>query len=221
MLLAALLMPWLAAVVAAQEDAVSFDFDHVVTVAFWERLYPAGGYTLMCGQHFDTTRRIADGRPVSADLLFPLAEMLKQLGCRDRLECRAKHGNRFAPMEADLHNMYPETQELVTQRIGREFGIVEGEEWRFDDCDVEWRNGVLEPRELSRGNIARALLYMRATHGLDLDDDMLERMKEWHRADPPSKQEIERNDVIEALQGRRNPFVDRPGVVENLRNLKP
>lgn len=209
-----------AAARAADEDLVRFDFDQVVTVSFWERLYPAGGYTLMCGQHFDLTRRIADGRNVTVDFLFPLGQMLKQLGCRDRAECRARHGARFARMEADLHNMYPEAQELVTMRIGRRFGLVEGEEWRFDDCDVEWRNGVLEPRELARGNIARAVLYMRATHGLDLDDAQLEAMKAWHVADPPSKQEHERNDAIEVLQGRRNAFVDRPEIVENLRNLK-
>lgn len=207
--------------VAAQDPvAQPFDFDHMITTGFWQRLYPAGGYTLLCGEHFNGARLTADGQAVIVDLIFPLADMLKSLGCRDRAECRARHGDKFARMESDLHNMYPEVRELVTQRIGRAYGTVEGEDSRIDDCDVEWRNGAFEPRELARGNIARAILYMRATHGLAISDPMLDMMKEWHREDPPSKQELERNSAIAELQGRRNLFVDRPEVVENLHNLK-
>jgi deoxyribonuclease-1 len=196
------------------------DFDHVVTGTFWQQLYPAGGFTLMCGEHFDATRHTADGHVVTVDLMYPLADMMAALGCRDRGQCRARHGEKFMRMESDLHNMYPELQELVTHRIGRAFGIVDGEESRIDGCDVEWRNGILEPRELARGNIARAVLYMRATYGLPLGDAMLDLFKAWNRDDPPSRQELERNGAIEALQGRRNAFIDRPEVVENLRNLQ-
>lgn len=32
----------------------------------------------------------------------------------------------------------------------------------------------------------------------------------WHAADPPDVEELERNDVIQAFQGNRNPFVDHP-----------
>ena len=38
----------------------------------------------------------------------------------------------------------------------------------------------------------------------------------WHRADPVSKKEIDRNNGVEAKQGNRNPFVDYPCLVEYL-----
>jgi endonuclease I len=61
---------------------------------------------------------------------------------------------------------------------------------------------------------------MRATYELPLDDATLELMKAWNREDPPSKQELERNAAIERIQGRRNAFIDKPELVENLRNLR-
>jgi len=203
----------------AQEDALRFDFDQVVTNTFWQQLYPAGGWTLLCGQEFDATRHLPDGRLVAIDHIFPLASMVHESGCTDRAQCRARPGGKFARMESDMHNLYPEAQELIAYRSGREFGIVDGEDWRFDDCDIEWRNGVLEPRLLARGNIARAILYMRATYQLSVSDAMLDMLKSWNREDPPSKQEQDRNAAIEKLQGRRNPFIDNPAAVERLRNL--
>ncbi len=203
----------------AQEAMGKFDFDEIVTNTFWQQLYPTGGWTLLCGQEFDAARRLPDGRAVAVDHIYPLARMVRESGCRDRAQCRARLGEKFARMESDLHNIYPEAQELIAYRSGREFGIVDGEEWRFDDCDVEWRDGLLEPRPLARGNIARAILYMRATYRSTISDAMLEMLKAWNREDPPSKQEQERNAAIEKLQGRRNQFIDNPAAVERLRNL--
>ncbi len=38
----------------------------------------------------------------------------------------------------------------------------------------------------------------------------------WHRQDPVSQKEKDRNDGVEAVQGNRNPFVDQPNLVEYL-----
>lgn len=43
-------------------------------------------------------------------------------------------------------------------------------------------------------------------HYMGLLDDLLA----WHQADPPSAEELARNDVIQSYQGNRNPFVDHP-----------
>ena len=36
----------------------------------------------------------------------------------------------------------------------------------------------------------------------------------WHRADPVSRKEIDRNNGIQTTQGNRNPFIDYPYLVE-------
>jgi len=38
-------------------------------------------------------------------------------------------------------------------------------------------------------------------------------LRQWHREHPPTHREVRRNDVIEAWQGNRNPFVDHPELV--------
>jgi len=45
---------------------------------------------------------------------------------------------------------------------------------------------------------------------------ILSTLIEWHFEDPVSDREIQRNNRIEELQGNRNPFVDKPILVENV-----
>ena len=119
-------------------------------------------------------------------------------------------------MEADMHNMYPVWNALVTYRNGFQYGEIQGEEWRFDDCDIEWQGGVLEPRSVARGNIARALLYMYKQYGLKLEPETIRMLVRWNSEDPPSNQEVERNNKIESIQGNRNPFIDDPSMADKL-----
>ena len=49
-----------------------------------------------------------------------------------------------------------------------------------------------------------------------LSDAAKQTFLKWHRADPVSKKEIDRNNGVEAKQGNRNPFVDYPCLVEYL-----
>ena len=119
-------------------------------------------------------------------------------------------------MEADMHNLYPVWQSLVLYRNGHPYGEIQSEDWRFSDCDFEWNGDVVEPRPIARGNIARAIFYMHAKYQLPVDPDMLRTLKDWNRKDPPSKQEKERNDRIEKIQGQRNPYVDNPSLAERI-----
>ena len=191
-------------------DPAYLDYDQLNAGLYWRSLYPDGGWTLYCGHRFDAQRRTPDGRAVDIDHLYPISGMLRFLGCRSRLECREREPQRFGAMESDMHNLYPVWQPMVTYRNGRTFGEVPGEDHRFDDCDLEWRNGVLEPRPIARGNVARAILYMQERYGLPVGPGELTTLRRWNRADPPSRQEQQRNDLIERLQGNRNPYVDDP-----------
>jgi len=215
--LAALTVTLTVATSAAAGETPSPDFDQVAASVFWQSLYGSGGWTLYCGFHFDTGRRSDDGRAIGPEHIYPTAWMLKALDCRSRMQCRAGKSERFKRMEADMHNIYPVWQTLIALRNGRTFGVLPGEDWRFDDCDIEWQNGVIEPRPLARGNVARAMFYMQRTYDLPLDRKLREILVRWNREDPVSKQEQERNDAIAGIQGRRNPFIDKPELADTIK----
>ncbi len=84
---------------------------------------------------------------------------------------------------------------------------------------------VYEPRDIQKGDAARALMYQAVCYngvgGFDWrfpnpisstipygqDQSIL---KKWHYQDPPDNYEIARNDFIDSLQHNRNPFIDNP-----------
>jgi deoxyribonuclease-1 len=198
---------WSVSVVA--EPEANWDFDTVVTRIFWEELHKDGGWTLDCGYRFDAVRRSESGGVAGVEHIYPIDGMLKALRCDSRLQCRDRRGRRYQRMEADLHNLYAAWMPLLLYRNGARYGLIDGEDWRLDDCDIEWARGILEPRPLARGNIARAMLYMHDTYRLPLDMAARRLFRQWNEEDPPSEQERMRNDLIERLQGRRNPYIDQ------------
>jgi endonuclease I len=81
---------------------------------------------------------------------------------------------------------------------------------------------VYEPRDAQKGDAARAMFYMAtcynsATANWGLPDPISSSipygqdqniLKAWHYMDPPDAREIAKNDMIDSLQGNRNPFID-------------
>lgn len=197
-------------------DSNNTDYDDIASHVFWDELYTYGGWTLYCGYRFERDRKIKQSKSVTIEHIYPTVKMMEQLGCGSRMQCRDSGNKLFARMEADMHNLYPVWHALVIYRNGSQFGDVQGEEWRFEDCDIEWQGGIIEPRPLARGNIARSLLYMHMQYGLQLESNMIKMLGRWNKEDPPSNQEIDRNDIIESIQGMRNPYIDDPTKVELL-----
>lgn len=188
------------------------NYNYIDREVFWKQLYKEGGWTLYCGYRFDLEGRSQEGYAVGIDQMYPTDWMLDHLQCRNRAECSAS--KQFRMMEADMHNLYPEWSDLMVYRSGREFGNVPGEDSRLKDCDFEWNANLVEPRDLSKGNVARSILYMHLQYKLPVPPGMMTTMKAWNRADPPSEQEKVRNDRIEDLQGRRNPYIDNPALAD-------
>ena len=94
--------------------------------------------------------------------------------------------------------------------------MVEGEDWRYENCDFERYHDVAEPRLIARGNIARAIFHMHTQYGLPIAKGMFDELKRWNRLDSPSKQEMLRNNIIEKLQGNRTKFIDNPSLAEQI-----
>ena len=178
----------------------------------WGLLYARGGSTLYCGEPF------GDKTDLNVEQIYPASWMAAFLGCGTRNECR-KTSERFNHMEADLHNLFPVRADINRARSNLRFGIIWGEEREFGECNFERDKDshIVEPRPITRGNIARAIFYMRDEYGLPIDHRDVELLKRWNRADPPTDHEMRRNNVIEEFQGTRNRFIDHPKWVEDLK----
>jgi len=175
---------------------------------FWSRLYPRGGETLYCGKRF---ARDNAGR-VNVEHVFPMAWVTRHLRCGRRKQCRER-SPRFNRIEADLHNLWPALSEVNEARASFAFAIVQGERHDVPGCDfeVDRRRRQVEPRPAARGEIARSMFYMAEEHGLEIFARQGRLLERWHRDDPVSDEERRRNDLIERIQGNRNPFIDDPG----------
>ncbi|MFB3073930.1 MAG: endonuclease I family protein [Candidatus Methylomirabilales bacterium] len=180
-------------------------------VLFWDRVYPEGGFTFYCGEPFE------DKTDLNVEHIYPASWMAAFLGCGTRKQCR-QTSERFNRMEADLYNLYPSRADINRARSNFRFGMIEGEEREFGECNFERDKDshVAEPRPITRGNIARAIFYMHKEYGLPVDSRDIDLLKQWNRDDPPNYNGMRRNNVIEEIQGTRNRFIDHPKRVEDL-----
>lgn len=171
---------------------------------FWAELYPDGGEELYCGKPFARF-----DRQVNIEHVFPMAWVTKSLGCGKRQQCRA-NSRRFNRIEADMHNLFPARRDMNKARGAMAYAEIPGENGLVPGCDLEidTRRRLVEPRPAVRGDIARAMLYMAQRYDLKLYARQRQLLLEWHRIDPPDAVEQRRNDVIERLQGQRNPYID-------------
>ena len=178
---------------------------------FWNELYTKGGKTLYCGKSFSSRYR----KGLNIEHVFPMGWVTNKLDCGTRKQCR-NNSKRFNRIEADLHNLYPSRQDVNDARSAYRFGMLPGEPRAFGACDFEAdeKKRVAEPRPASRGEIARAMFYMKEEYGLIIFRKSGELLKAWHFQDPPSKHEKWRNNRIEMIQRTRNVFIDDPGLVD-------
>jgi endonuclease I len=120
------------------------------------------------------------------------------------------------PARSDIHHLFITDKDANSRRSNLDFGVV---------VDVTWSSGgsklgkdadnqtVFEPRDVQKGNTARALFYFSIRYGYSLDAHYEAVLRQWHAQDPPDAKERARNDAIDSYQHNRNPFVDRPEFV--------
>ncbi|NLO92622.1 MAG: hypothetical protein GX410_11625 [Elusimicrobia bacterium] len=134
------------------------------------------------------------------------------------------------PMRSDMHHLFPTLSVPNGQRGHMPFSVVPKE----DESEVSYQtesgskktSTYFEPSDVSKGNIARGLLYFAVTYtgsnvesgafGNDFWDSKIETLMQWNRQDPPDAAEKHRNEVIAKYQGKRNPFIDDPSLVDKI-----
>ncbi|MDF3819012.1 endonuclease [Leptospira sp. 96542] len=115
----------------------------------------------------------------------------------------------FSEIEGDLHNLVPAPGEINNDRANFSFGEIPGEKRAYGLCDfeVDFKNKVAEPKESIRGDIARIYFYMEKQWNIPIPKDKRKLYESWHKLDPPDTFEIRKNEIIERIQGRKNPFL--------------
>jgi endonuclease I len=132
--------------------------------------------------------------------------------------------------KSDLHHLFPVDNDANSRRSSLPFGEIKASPLAFlglersgEGQDARGRQ-IYEPRDVHKGNLARALLYFYVCYrdkNLDLSNFRLEKdvLAKWSKQDPVDAAERFRNETIYRLQGNRNPFIDHPEYVEQIGNL--
>ncbi len=151
--------------------------------------------------------------------------------------------NSKSPMVSDAFHVYPTDGKVNGQRSNYPYGECENGTTlasnngidalgRLGTCTFSGYTGkVFEPDDQYKGDFARTYFYMAAAYNDKISSWSqtavfagnsypvfttwtINLMLKWHRQDPVSQKELDRNDAVYAKQKNRNPFIDHPELAE-------
>jgi len=126
---------------------------------------------------------------------------------------------------ADMHHIRPDDVTTNSKRGNKLFGEVSSGSEATGSSLVGGMSGgtysssYFEPHDDTKGDVARICLYMHVRYGgsssYNCDDitnvfSDVDTLLAWNALDPVDTWEMGRNDVVEGIQGNRNPFIDFP-----------
>lgn len=116
---------------------------------------------------------------------------------------------QFKKMEGDLHNLYPSIGEVNGDRGNFQFSDWGAKPGMYGKCEmvVDFSLDLAQPPKASRGQIARAYLYMSQKYGIKLSNQQRRLYEAWDRQYAPDQFECLRNELIAQKQGNDNPFI--------------
>ena len=161
-------------------------------------------------------------------------------GCYNREHSLPKSwwGGNKAAQYSDAYHVVPTDCRVNNQRSAYAFGECAGgtrlsvkARGKLGASTFTGYNGtVFEPDDEYKGDFARHYFYMitaypnvsfTSSNGSAIFADAgrltsygLALLLKWHRMDPVSKKELNRNDAVSSFQRNRNPFIDYPCLVE-------
>lgn len=123
--------------------------------------------------------------------------------------------------KSDLHHLFPSDTEMNSKRANFKFAeLAEGHTIPIKCATSRLANTPIgfrfEPPDEHRGNVARALFYFSVRYKLHIDNDEEVYLRKWHQEDPVDQADVAHHELIYQLQGNRNPFIDRPDLVDQV-----
>jgi len=131
--------------------------------------------------------------------------------------------NENEPMRSDIHHLFPTYSPANNARGSYPFGFVVSNITYQDGGSKLGRdvnnNIVFEPRDVQKGNTARAVFYFITryqNHENYLALAQENALRQFHVMDTVNAKERLRNERIKSFQNNRNPFADHPEFVERI-----
>lgn len=148
-------------------------------------------------------------------------------------------GSTSTPAYVDLFHLYP--SEAAANQAKSNYPLGEVVTSTFDNGVVKvgyattgqggGSSKVFQPNDIYLGDFARTYFYVVTCYQNlkwaskymymveqntypTLKPWAIDLLLKWHRADPVSEKEIDRNEAVYGFQGNRNPFIDHPELVE-------
>lgn len=139
-------------------------------------------------------------------------------------------GDKETNVGSDAHHLRPAEQSLNSSRGEKQFGEVEpiasnivrqNNSTSYDNLCYS-NTDFFYPGEGYRGATARILMYVETRWGDNYNLNFvmgagdcktigdIETLMKWHYQEPPTAEEIRRNEAVFKIQGNRNPFIDHP-----------
>ena len=137
----------------------------------------------------------------------------------------------------DLHHLNPSDQNANSRKSNYPLGELTSVSWDNGvtfvgkaNIDGNSNQNAYEPCDEYKGDFARVFMYMftcyqdltwkytwmnyeKSTYPT-LKPWAVELLLKWHKQDPVSEKEVNRNNAVYAVQGNRNPFVDYPQLAD-------
>jgi len=130
---------------------------------------------------------------------------------------------------SDLHHLRAEDPSVNTSRGNKPFGEVDGGSLVYlsstnggISSNCYGNNKLFEPQDASKGDVARIIFYLLTrytesdSYNITVVASSIPMLLKWNREDPVDEWEMERNNKTENIQGNRNPFIDYPGLAEEI-----
>lgn len=131
-------------------------------------------------------------------------------GGREKCE---KESPEARAMIYDLHNLVPAIGQVNALRSNDLYTVLEDSApdiTTFGACKAQDSKNGFEPAKEQKGDVARIWFYMEMRYGLKIPLETRDLLLLWHKIDPISQEEIDRNGLIYRAQGNSNPFVPTP-----------
>lgn len=158
----------------------------------WEHAVPAENF----GRAF---REWRDGDPLCIDR--------KGKAFKGR-KCAEKANQEYRFMQADMYNLFPAVGAVNAVRSNKQYSELPGVPSAFGTCPAKVDGNRFEPPAPSKGDLARAALYMDKEYPpYRLSRQQKRLFEAWSKQDPVDEWECTRAKRIEQLQGNENIFV--------------